>query len=118
MDDVCLMDKTCVPCHGGIPPMDGESAKKMLSELGGGWQINGAGHLYKQFKFNDFMGPIGLANKIAAVAEEQAHHPDLTIAWGSCSVEIWTHKISGLAESDFILAAKIDGLVDSNKTLA
>lgn len=104
---VCLVDKTCIPCSGSIPPMGVSEAQKLLSEVGNGWKINEVGHLFREYKFDDFMGPIAFANKIAELAEEEAHHPDITIAWGKCSIEIWTHKISGLTESDFILAAKI-----------
>jgi len=106
----CLINKHCVPCQGGTPPLDSVMANELLSQLGQGWVINDLGHLYKEFLFSDFMGPINFANQIAKVAEEEAHHPDLTIAWGKCSVEIWTHKINGLTESDFILAAKIDAI--------
>ena len=104
---VCLIDKSCIPCMGGVPPLDITVANKLLAEVGNGWKINEAGHLFKEYKFDDFMGPLAFANKIAELAEAEAHHPDITIAWGKCSIEIWTHKINGLAESDFILAAKI-----------
>jgi 4a-hydroxytetrahydrobiopterin dehydratase len=107
---VCLIDKACVPCMGGIPPLDSAAANKLLAEVGHGWKINEAGHLFKEYKFDDFMGSLAFANKIAELAEAEAHHPDITIAWGKCSIEIWTHKIDGLAESDFILAAKIASL--------
>lgn len=108
-NEVCsLENKSCIPCSGGVPPLSPSECKEFLKQLTGGWSINGAGHLYKEFTFNDFMGPMGLANKVAAIAEKEGHHPDITIAWGKFSVEIWTHKISGLTESDFILAAKIE----------
>jgi len=107
---VCLIDKNCMPCQGGVPPLDAPTSHALLEEVGEGWRINEAGHLYKKFLFKDFMGPIAFANKVAEVAEAEAHHPDITIAWGSCSIEIWTHKINGLSESDFILSAKIASL--------
>ncbi len=110
MSDVCLVDKTCVPCQGGVPPLENDTANNLLAQLQGNWKINKAGHLIKQYVFNDFMGAMDFANKIAMVAEKEAHHPDLTIAWGMCQVEIWTHKINGLTESDFILAAKIESI--------
>jgi 4a-hydroxytetrahydrobiopterin dehydratase len=106
-----LASKACVPCQGGVPPLPKEQVRNLLAQLGGGWQINASGHLSKQFKFKDFVSAMDFANKITSVAEQEAHHPDLTISWGSCSVEIWTHKIDGLTESDFILAAKTDTLV-------
>jgi 4a-hydroxytetrahydrobiopterin dehydratase len=104
----CLADKSCTPCQGGIPPLAHEEVNKLLKELGSGWELNEAGHLYRKYSFPDFVGAMGFANKIAEVAEKEAHHPDLKIAWGKCTVEIWTHKIEGLTESDFILAAKIE----------
>jgi 4a-hydroxytetrahydrobiopterin dehydratase len=106
--NTCLLNKTCVPCKGGVPPLTSEEALKLLEELGQHWSINEQGHLYKEYKFNDFMSAVNLVNKIAKLSEEEGHHPNLTVSWGLCFVEIWTHKIDGLTESDFILAAKID----------
>ncbi|MGL4997906.1 MAG: 4a-hydroxytetrahydrobiopterin dehydratase [Cetobacterium sp.] len=103
-----LSDKHCIPCQGGIPPLGQEEINKLLDQLKNGWEINKSGHLYKRFEFNDFMGGMEFANKIALIAEQEAHHPDLTVSWGRCAIEIWTHKINGLNESDFILAAKIE----------
>lgn len=106
--EVCsLENKSCIPCSGGVPPLSSSECEDLLKQLSSGWIINDAGHLYKEFTFNDFMGPMGLANKVAAIAEKEGHHPDITIVWGKFKVEIWTHKINGLTESDFILAAKI-----------
>lgn len=90
--------------------MSPQECQKLLKQLPSGWSINSSGHLYKEFIFNDFMGPMNLANKVASIAEKEGHHPDLTISWGKFGVEIWTHKINGLTESDFILAAKIEVL--------
>lgn len=103
-----LSQKKCVPCKGGILPMLEKDANEMIKKLKNGWIIDRNGHLKKIFEFNDFMGPMKFANKIAEIAEFEGHHPDLHIFWGGCEVEIWTHKINGLNESDFILAAKID----------
>lgn len=108
--DECLLNKNCQPCQGGVPPLPSEDVKRLLKELIQKWSLNTAGHLYKEYKFNDFMGPMNLANKIAKLSEREAHHPDIKISWGMCAIEIWTHKINGLTESDFILAAKIDSL--------
>jgi 4a-hydroxytetrahydrobiopterin dehydratase len=110
MEKGCLIDKVCVPCQGGISPLDRVTTHELLIELGASWQINEIGHLYKQYLFDDFMQSLRFANKIAEIAEKEAHHPDLIIAWGKCAVEIWTHKIDGLTESDFILAAKIEAI--------
>ncbi|OJX13140.1 MAG: pterin-4-alpha-carbinolamine dehydratase [Caedibacter sp. 37-49] len=69
--------------------------------------MNKAGHLYKEFRFDNFIDAMTFANQIADMAEKEAHHPNLTITWGLCIVEIWTHDVGGLTENDFILAAKI-----------
>ena len=105
-----LANQNCVPCQGGTPPLGEEVLNKLLMQLKNNWNINALGHLYKQFKFVDFMSAMHFANQIAALSEQQVHHPDLTISWGGCKVEIWTHKINGLTESDFILATKIEAI--------
>jgi 4a-hydroxytetrahydrobiopterin dehydratase len=106
----CLIDKVCTPCQGGVASLDSTASSKLLLELNNGWAINELGHLYKEYNFNNFIKAMNLANKIAILAEREGHHPDLTISWGKCIVNIWTHKINGLTESDFILAAKINNL--------
>ncbi|MBC8454697.1 MAG: 4a-hydroxytetrahydrobiopterin dehydratase [Deltaproteobacteria bacterium] len=112
-NDCSLADRTCEPCRGGTPPMTAQEAETMLAELNGGWLINEAGHLEHAFVFPDFMGALHFANQVGAVAEEAGHHPDLFVAWGKCGVEIWTHKIAGLAEADFILAAKTSRIYET-----
>ena len=102
-----LAEKTCVPCRGGVPPLTPAQFEPMLAELDN-WQVEDGRKLVKSFRFDNFTGAIELANRIAAVAEEQGHHPDLLVRWGELRVDLWTHKIDGLSESDFILAAKID----------
>lgn len=114
MVKVCaLSEKKCVPCQGGVPPLAHKEIEALLQQLGNKWSVNQAGHLNKVYVFDDFMSAMRFANQIADVAEEEAHHPDLIVAWGKCEVEIWTHKINGLTESDFILAAKIDQIVSN-----
>ncbi len=103
-----LADQKCIPCRGGIPPMEGSRALELLRELDQGWSLNSEGHLEREFAFPDFAQAMALANKVADIAEGEGHHPDLYVAWGKCKVEIWTHKISGLTESDFFFAAKVD----------
>lgn len=103
-----LADKQCVPCRGGVPPLAADRIDALLEELGGGWALNDAGHLDKAFSFGNFIDALGFANRVGEIAEAEAHHPDLYVRWGQCRVEIWTHKISGLTESDFYLAAKIE----------
>jgi 4a-hydroxytetrahydrobiopterin dehydratase len=104
-----LADKHCVPCRGGIPPLEGEELQKFASELPE-WQVVGGRHITKSFAFPDFALALDFVNRVGAVAEEEGHHPDLCLSWGRVDVKTYTHKINGLAESDFILAAKIDRL--------
>jgi 4a-hydroxytetrahydrobiopterin dehydratase len=108
MTDCSLADKTCEPCRGGVAPMTLAEAQSMLSRIDPAWSLSEAGHLVRAFSFRNFAGALAFANAVGAIAEEQGHHPDLLVAWGRCGVEIWTHKIGGLAEADFILAAKSD----------
>lgn len=103
-----LAEQKCVPCRGGVPPMAQELVQALLRELAAGWRLNAAGHLERAYAFENFAQAMAFANKVADIAEGEGHHPDLHIAWGMCKVEIWTHKISGLTESDFYLAAKAD----------
>ncbi|MBX9587288.1 MAG: 4a-hydroxytetrahydrobiopterin dehydratase [Gammaproteobacteria bacterium] len=105
-----LKNKSCVPCREGAVPFTKHVTDTFLRMLGNDWQVNNQGHLYKAFKFKDFMGAMTFANKVAVIAEAEGHHPDLLIRWGACVAEIWTHKIDGLTESDFILGAKIEAI--------
>jgi 4a-hydroxytetrahydrobiopterin dehydratase len=104
---VNLADQQCIPCRGGVPPLSSDRANELLTELGDDWQLNDAGHLTRQFEFKNFVDALAFANRVGVIAEQQAHHPDLYVAWGKCRVDIWTHKIDGLTESDFFLAAKV-----------
>lgn len=103
-----LADKQCVPCRGGVPPMPGDEARRMLGELDPAWTLNDEGHLERAMPFGNFAMAMDFANRVAEIAEAESHHPDLHVAWGRCTVEIWTHKIDGLTESDFYFAAKVD----------
>jgi len=102
-----LSDKHCVPCRGGVPPLSGEDLDRLRRQIPG-WQVVGQHHLLKSFSFPDFRTALDFVNKTGAIAEEEGHHPDLLLSWGRVEVKIWTHKIDGLTESDFILAAKIE----------
>ena len=103
-----LASKECVPCRGGIPPLAGDELQTLGQQLGNGWEVVDAHHLSKEFTFKNFIEALAFVNRVGDVAEEQNHHPDLFLAWGKVRVEIWTHKINGLTESDFIFAAKAD----------
>ena len=102
-----LADKKCSD-GGSVPPLKALRAKKLLKELAQGWKLSGRGHLVRFYTFKDFAQPLAFANKVGAVAEAEGHHPDLYLAWGKCKMEIWSHKIKGLTESDFVLAAKAE----------
>jgi len=103
-----LAQKTCIPCRGGVPPLKGEELDALQEKLGNGWQIINEHHLEKEYIFADFIQALDFTVKVGEVAENQGHHPDIYLAWGKVKLTIWTHKIDGLTESDFILAAKAD----------
>lgn len=105
---LCQLD--CVPCRGGTPPLGEPKISELLAELDGGWRVVDNHHLARTFKFSDFMSGLAFVNDVADVGERQGHHPDIGLSWGRVTIEIHTHKINGLTESDFVLAAKIDVL--------
>ncbi len=107
-----LAAKNCVPCRGGTPPLKGEALESLASQVGG-WSVVNEHHLTKSFKFPDFRQALAFTNRVGELAEQQGHHPDILLRWGKVEVSIWTHKIDGLTESDFILAAKIDRLLEA-----
>lgn len=103
-----LAQKECVPCRGGVPPVQGEELEELLAELDGGWRVVDGHHLEKVFEFEDWAAAQEFVNRVGDLAEAQGHHPDLHLSWGRVGVELWTHKIDGLTESDFVMAAKIE----------
>lgn len=103
-----LAKKRCVPCRGGVPPLAGQELRRLQEELGGGWSVVDEHHLQKEYTFDDFAEALNFTNKVGAIAEEEGHHPDIALSWGRVELKIWTHKIDGLTESDFVLAAKAD----------
>ena len=105
-----LAEKECVPCKGGLPPLKGSDLTRLASQLKGGWQVVNEHHLEREFKFNNFRDALAFTNKVGELAEAQGHHPDIYLAWGKVKITLWTHKIDGLTESDFIMAAKLDQL--------
>ena len=102
-----LSSRDCVPCRGGVPPLSGVESQNLLRELTG-WEVIEDHHLRKRFEFRDFRHALELVNRVGELSEKQGHHPDISFGWGYAEITIWTHKIDGLTESDFILAAKID----------
>ena len=102
-----LAERQCVPCRGGVPPLTAEQISPLLSQLQG-WEVIELHHLRKSYTFKNYSEALAFVNRLSDVAENQGHHPDICFGWGQVEVKIWTHKIDGLTESDFILAAKID----------
>jgi 4a-hydroxytetrahydrobiopterin dehydratase len=105
-----LATEKCVPCRGGVPALKGEELAGLERQLAEGWRVVNEHHLEKQFRFPDFATALAFTNQVGAIAEEEGHHPDILLTWGSVTITTWTHKIDGLTRSDFILAAKIDSL--------
>jgi len=105
-----LADKKCVPCRGGVPPLKGKELKTLHKAVPQ-WSVIDEHHLTRAYKFPDFAKALEFVNRVGALAEEQGHHPDILLAWGKAEVTLWTHKVDGLTESDFIMAAKIDRLL-------
>jgi 4a-hydroxytetrahydrobiopterin dehydratase len=108
-----LKEKRCVPCEGGMPSLDDVTTRKLLGEISG-WTVGadaGEPQLRKRFEFVDFLAAMAFVDKMAALAEEEQHHPDFCVHYSKVDVTLWTHAVRGLSENDFILAAKIDGML-------
>lgn len=103
-----LADKECVPCKGGVAPLKGAELDLLLAQLAAGWKVVAGRQLEKEYTFKNFRDALAFTNRVGELAESQGHHPDILLAWGRVRLTIWTHKIDGLTESDFILAAKAD----------
>lgn len=116
-----LAQKTCVPCRGGVPPLEPAQSAPLLAQLDSSWRIvsredpkrGSISLLERTYRFDDFAGALRAAVRVGEIAEEQQHHPNLAVAWGTLGIEIWTHKIGGLTESDFIFAAKCDAALQA-----
>jgi len=111
MNQKCeLSEKSCVPCRGGVPPLKGQKLSELHAQLKEGWKIVKEHHLEKEYLFPDFKTALVFTEKVGNLAEAEGHHPDIYLAYGKVKITLWTHKIDGLTESDFILAAKCDVL--------
>ncbi len=104
-----LASKTCVPCRGDTPPLKGADLEELSRQLPD-WEVVEEHHLKKTFRFENFREALDFVGRVGEVAEEQGHHPDIAFGWGKAKITVFTHKIDGLTESDFILAAKADEL--------
>ena len=104
-----LASRTCVPCHGGVPRITGGEIETFMKQLPG-WEVVAEHHLKSEYKFTNFRDSLAFVNRVGEIAEREGHHPDIAFGWGYAKIEIWTHAIDGLSESDFILAAKLNDL--------
>ena len=107
-DRMTLAGKHCIPCRGGSPPLSEKEIAPLLSQLKDGWRVVQGHHLEKEYTFRDFKSALDFVVKVGACAEQEGHHPDITLAWGKVVITLWTHKIDGLTESDFVLALMCD----------
>ena len=103
-----LTNKACIPCQGGIPPLSESECEKFIKELHPDWKVINNHHLERNYLFSNFVEGLAFTNILGALAEKEGHHPDIYLSWGKVKVTVWTHKIDGLTESDFIWAAKSD----------
>jgi 4a-hydroxytetrahydrobiopterin dehydratase len=110
-----LASRSCVPCRGGVPPLKGKELAEIHKQVPDfdQWKVTNEHHISRTFTFPDFVKALDFVNRVGAVAEEQGHHPDIFLTWGKAEITLWTHKVDGLTESDFIMAAKIDRLQPS-----
>jgi len=104
-----LAERQCVPCRGGVPSLTAGEIKPLAEQIPD-WEVVNQHHLQRSYEFSNFRDALEFVNRIGELAEAQGHHPDICFGWGKADVSIWTHKINGLTESDFVLAAKIDKL--------
>lgn len=106
-----LSSRKCRPCEAGAPPLKGDRLAGYARQLGSSWRIVEEHHLENEFRFRDFKDALAFVNRVGAIAEEEGHHPEILLTWGKVRVKIWTHKVDGLTENDFILAAKTDAAI-------
>lgn len=106
-----LASRECIPCRGGIPPLAGDELSELHEELGNSWEVVDGHHLEKTYRFDDFRQALDFVNRVGELAERINHHPDICLGWGKVQITLWTHKIDGLADADFIWAAKADRLL-------
>ena len=107
-----LSSHECIPCKGGVPPLESEAIDALLEQLSDDWEVVDDHHLTREYSFKGYQPAVDYTNRVAAIAEAQNHHPDILLTWGKVTVTIWTHKIDGLTTSDFIFAAKCDALAE------
>ena len=107
-----LASMVCVPCRGGVPPLAGEELDGYLADLDNGWRVVDGHHLEKEYRFANFREALDFTTRVGELAESVGHHPDIHLAWGKVTLTVWTHKIDGLHEADFVFAAKADSVLE------
>jgi 4a-hydroxytetrahydrobiopterin dehydratase len=107
-----LSDKACVPCRGAVAPLSEDEARHYLLETPGWTLDEDAARIRRRWKFQDFAAAMAFAQAVGSLAEAQGHHPDLSLGWGYCEVVFQTHRIRGLHENDFIMAARVNALAE------
>jgi len=110
-----LAEKECVPCKGGMSRLEGNELSRLTNELGSGWKVVDGQHLEMEYKFQNFREALSFTNKVGELAESQGHHPDIYLDWGLVKLTLWTHKVDGLTENDFVLAARSDQLLEGKR---
>ena len=105
-----LVEKRCIPCEGGTPQLTPHEILGYMKEVDRGWRVIDQQKIIREFAFKDFKEAMAFVEKVAALAEEEGHHPDIAILYNKVGLTLWTHAVGGLSENDFILAAKIDRL--------
>ncbi|MST01236.1 MAG: 4a-hydroxytetrahydrobiopterin dehydratase [Pedosphaera sp.] len=106
--DLAAME--CAPCKGGVPALKGAALKKFAGQLGAPWRVVKSHHLEAEYAFKDFARALAFTNRVGSLAEQVNHHPDIYLAWGRVRLTLWTHKVDGLTEGDFVFAAKVSRL--------
>ena len=105
-----LKNRSCKPCSEGTKPLTGPALIDLINQLPEGWQVADEHHLEKNYTFDDFKQALAFTNRVGEVAENEGHHPDIYLTWGEVRIKVWTHKVGGLTENDFIFAAKTEQL--------
>jgi 4a-hydroxytetrahydrobiopterin dehydratase len=103
---------TCVPCRSVVHALPADVLARMAEQLGAGWRLVGGHHLEKDFRFSNFKSALDFVNRIGEVAESLGHHPDIHVSWGRALIQLWTHKVDGVTDSDFVLARRIDAVAE------
>ena len=106
-----LAARRCVPCEGGVPPLDSDEIRRLVREIDPSWEVVAETRLRNELRFANFADALAFTNRVGALAEQEGHHPEIVLGWGKACISLWTHAVDGLTQNDFVLASKIDQLV-------